>query len=83
MLCMWCQVVYSTDCTFTVLSLAQNYTRFFLKLVSASLAVCTHLFDIRQTVCMPLHICIGAFAAPHTTRVHSHWEALCAVLSRH
>lgn len=28
------QVVYSTDCTFTVLSLAQNYTRFLLKLVS-------------------------------------------------
>lgn len=28
------QVVYSTDCTFTVLSHAQNYTRFLLKLVS-------------------------------------------------
>ena len=27
------QVVYSTDCTFTVLSHAQNYTRFLLKLV--------------------------------------------------
>lgn len=34
--CSLCQqVVYSTDCTFTVLSHAQNYTRFLLKLVSA------------------------------------------------
>ena len=31
------QVVYSTDCTFTVLSHAQNYTRFLLKLVGPCL----------------------------------------------
>lgn len=32
------QVVYSTDCKFVVLSLGQNYQRFFLKLVR----VCRH-----------------------------------------
>lgn len=32
------QVAYSTDCKFVVLSLGQNYQRFFLKLVR----VCRH-----------------------------------------
>lgn len=34
------QVVYSTDCQFVVLSLSQNYQRFFLKLVRTQLDSC-------------------------------------------
>ncbi len=55
--CVW-QVVYSTDCSFTVLSLTQNYTRFFLKLVRR------HLYKPMSKACTHVYTAVGGAARP-------------------
>ena len=52
------QVVYSTDCTFTVLSHAQNYTRFLLKLVGGLPAATLHR-KIFQAACLRFGVAIA------------------------